>query len=258
MTQVVSPPAPVPRLFSHLFHIGEMTSAVLDLLNPFDLVTFSHTCVLAQKLVRERVIRRFIRFSCANFPTEHVAYLLNTIDVSGAAVVGSAALFTLANDWIHPQDDLPRDLNIITPRGTTSVWTAMFTGMATGTLTITRDSPPFLPRHSSTMNQVYLYHIWLTNTQSMSITVSESRTRSILGPLLSSEYTHQMVAVTSRYVVCAFPDTYRGVGARSMLYDGYKNPGSTSPIQDFSVMQSPLVVSIYTTVTARRAEYLLN
>ncbi|KAJ6549353.1 hypothetical protein B0H10DRAFT_1969074 [Mycena sp. CBHHK59/15] len=200
-----------------VFFISELLCHIFGLCAIQDLVKFSHCSPVARDLVRQFLRDRIATFTRPFIPTSVMRSFGHVLHCTRAAVVASVASAVIRTDIKFADADLPSNINILIPRGSMWLWDVLLANMGK-TMHITRGTSEFLPRHADTVRVVRVYRIWLPGV-TREITISESRTASILAPLLASKYTGQMVAITSRHIISVY-----GLAAMTTSMDGMGAP----------------------------------
>ncbi|KAJ7119808.1 hypothetical protein C8R44DRAFT_878200 [Mycena epipterygia] len=182
-----------------------------DLLTAMALAkTSRHTRYFARSMFRRRVMRLILPFMRRSSGLAKVFFAMMRRTESG--VGGSIA--TAALDWDIPvlglRAPLISNLNILVPHGQQALWKRYIEGCLKGVLWTKSQS---FGEYQHTADFVTTYA--LRCDDSLTITVTTSRTRSILPVLLSAGCTSQHNLLTSSHIIC--PNVKLTASGRAVL-----------------------------------------
>ncbi|KAJ7286221.1 hypothetical protein C8J57DRAFT_1496890 [Mycena rebaudengoi] len=206
------------RPYADIFAYGDIALLILELCPLADLTHLSHCGTKMRDLVRRRLLSH-TRTTLADFLTiaqQHEMFdlLLQTYSGINGSVGGAIA----RPNYRVGTTDGPQDLNISVPLGRRDAWNAFWLqqGAAVGRA---RDVRVDL---AETIQSVTVYEMPNPTGAMRNIVLTESRTASILQPLLSSQWTHQMTVFLGTKIVVVYPELL--ASGRSLPAYAERNP----------------------------------
>ncbi|RDB21374.1 hypothetical protein Hypma_011905 [Hypsizygus marmoreus] len=173
------------------------------------IVAFSHVDDIAHEhacaAIRTRITKIVRHFLSA--PEREKFF--DMLGQSNGGLCGSVAMSVVTTGLVLGERERPRDLNVLVPLGEARDWHAYL-------ISIGYDFEEKVAIHEAFHGKVLtMRHFY--NEEALSITVSQTTTRSILPALLSSTVTSQMSIITTRHIFCFYPElTSRLVSVRGM------------------------------------------
>ncbi|RDB17859.1 hypothetical protein Hypma_000841 [Hypsizygus marmoreus] len=192
-----------------VYACSELMAKILSHCSIATIVSFSHVDITArehaQAAIRTRITRVIRRFLNA---VEREAFF-QKLGESNAGLCGSVAMSVVTTSMIFGERERPRDLNVIVPLGEAREW-------HTYLISLGYDFEEKVPIHESFHGKILtMRRFW--NEEALSVTISQTTTRSILPALLSSTVTSQMSIITTHHLFCFYPDlTSRRISLRGM------------------------------------------
>ncbi|KAJ6623306.1 hypothetical protein B0H10DRAFT_2213698 [Mycena sp. CBHHK59/15] len=169
-----------------------------------DLAQFAHCSRVQRNQVRRYLVSQMCIALSRFFDRQQQDALFAMLDQSDAGIFGSVTAHITRPDVVLSTADAPRDVNITIAGGTGPAWHAFMMELGA---TACSSVPVRVPLMESLL-RVTKYAVRSPKGARQYIYVSESRTASILVPLLSSEWTHQMTAVLGTKIVVVYPQLH--------------------------------------------------
>ncbi|EDQ99125.1 uncharacterized protein LACBIDRAFT_335352 [Laccaria bicolor S238N-H82] len=207
-------------LASAVYNQPNALRSILENVSFPTLVAISHTDRISRIRARAQVASRIVEALDPFMNRAMMPRFMSDLRNTGSLVFASVALKVLRpvredNGRYTLIDIRPRNLNITTPCGTTEIWHAHLACLGydrvnkldvdilqqDGILSVTE-----LGNENVCMHHLCVRPLTILSVKGAKIILCESRDKSPIPPLLTSDATHKMVAFSHCGVYCAYPD----------------------------------------------------
>ncbi|KAJ7209368.1 hypothetical protein C8J57DRAFT_1540383 [Mycena rebaudengoi] len=188
-----------------VFAWPDIALMILEHCSLVDLVQISHCSRAQRNQVRRRILSH-IRVTLLPFLTrEQQNHLWLIIILTGSAITGSVGSAITRPDLVPSTEHPLTNFNVSVPRGALMQWTALMRqmGAAQGERVEVRLAL------AETVRSVTVFQVPNPQGRTYEFVVTEAAKESVLESLLSSEWTHQMLAVTATKIVVIYPQLHR-------------------------------------------------
>ncbi|KAF9455508.1 hypothetical protein BDZ94DRAFT_1179774 [Collybia nuda] len=187
-----------------VYNTAECMFLIMEDCSWLSLISLSHVNCAGRNRVRH-MVSKCISHALQPFITtsEHRDALFTKLDILHGGITGSIVWAMMNPQTILSRNDQLRDLNILTPRDTLEQWRAFLSTIDYSQELSTDTRYPFL--ETSDITQHFHRDAILSSPKGLTITVTQSRTDTVIPVLISATITSQMNLLTSSHIFCAYP-----------------------------------------------------